>query len=372
MNAIELTQALVRLDSINPQSPERPCAELTGGLLEGAGFSVARHEFAPGRTSIVARRAGTASGEAPLCFAGHLDTVPLGKAPWSHDPLGGELSAGRLFGRGSSDMKSGIAAMVAAALELARAPLRRGLTLLLVSGEETGCEGSLHLARTPGALGTASALVIGEPTDNRPVLGHKGALWIRARTRGVTAHGSMPERGVNAVVKAARAVLALEEFRFEVLPDPLLGAPTLNVGTFHGGLNLNSVPDEATFGLDLRTIPALRHQDLLRALQERLGPEVELEPLVDLEGISTQADHPFVETVRDALEEAIGDRPPTGIATYFTDASVLKPAFGGVPTVILGPGEMALCHQTDEHCRVDRVEQAVAAYLGLARAWCGA
>src|SRR5437588_407730 len=157
-------------------------------------------------------------------------------------------------------MKSGVAAIVAAALQLSRARLRGpGMTLVLVAGEETGCEGAAHLARTPGALGRAGALVVAEPTGIQPVIGHKGALWLRARFRGVTAHGSMPERGVNAVVKAARAVLKLADLRFDVAPDPLLGAPTLNVGTFAGGLNLNSVPDEAVIGIDLRTIPAQRH-----------------------------------------------------------------------------------------------------------------
>jgi succinyl-diaminopimelate desuccinylase len=340
------------------------------GLLEEAGFAVAMHEFAPGRTSVVARRGG---GGPPLCFAGHLDTVPLGAAPWKHDAFGGEIDAGRLFGRGASDMKSGVAAMVAAAVRLGRAPLRKGgLTLVLVAGEETGCEGAAHLARTPGALGQAGAMVVGEPTGNVPVIGHKGALWLRARTRGVTAHGSMPEKGVNAVVKAARAVLALSGFHFDVAPDPLLGAPSLNIGTFHGGLNVNSGPDEAVIGLDMRTVPALRHAELRRQIAELLGPEVELTPMVDLEGVRTSQDDPFVQGVREAVAQVTGERPAPGIATYFTDASVLTPAYGGIPTVVLGPGEMALCHQTDEHCRVERIEQAVEAYLRIAQSWCGA
>jgi succinyl-diaminopimelate desuccinylase len=252
-------------------------------------------------------------------------------------------------------------------------PARFATTLVLVAGEETGCEGAAHLARVPGALGEAGALVVGEPTGNRPVVGHKGALWLRARTRGVTAHGSMPKMGVNAVVKAARAVLALSDFRFEgVAPDPLLGEPTLNIGTLHGGLNVNSVPDEATIGIDIRTVPAQRHAELRAKIAALLGPEVELSPIVDLEGVRTAADDPFVQRVSEIVARATGERHAPGAATYFTDASVLTPAYGGVPTVVLGPGEMALCHQTDEHCRVDRIEQAVEAYVDLARGWCGA
>jgi succinyl-diaminopimelate desuccinylase len=370
MNAVELTRVLVRIDTVNPRSPERPCAEIVGKLLEEAGYAVALHEFAPGRASLVARRDGPGM---PICLAGHIDTVPLGAAPWSKDPFGGEVDAGKLYGRGSSDMKSGVAAMVEAALRLAKAPLRKaGITLVIVAGEETGCEGAAHLARVPGALGRAGAMVVGEPTGNRPVIGHKGALWLKARTRGVTAHGSMPQMGVNAVVKAARAVLDLSALRFDVAPDPLLGGPTLNVGTFQGGLNVNSVPDEAVIGIDIRTIPAQRHAHVLEQLESLLGPEVELTPVVDLEGIRTSEDDPFVRRVLDTVASVTGERQPPGTATYFTDASVLTPAYGGIPTVVLGPGEMALCHQTDEHCRVDRVEQAAEIYTQLLRAWCGA
>jgi len=370
MNAVELTQELVRIDTVNPASPERPCADLLGRLLEEEGFSVRMHEFAAGRASLVARREGKGP---PLCFAGHLDTVPLGAAPWKRQPFGGEIESGKLYGRGSSDMKSGAAAMVLAALRLGRSILRKaGLTLALVAGEETGCEGAAHLARTPGALGEASAMIVGEPTGNVPVLGHKGAFWLRARTRGVTAHGSMPSMGVNAVVKAARAVLALDSFRFDVQPDPFLGGPTLNIGLIQGGMNVNSVPDEAVIGIDMRTIPAQDHAALRARLSQLLGGEVELTPIVDLPGVRTAEDDPFARTVVETVARITGERHPPAAATYFTDASVLTPAFGGIPTVVLGPGEMALCHQTDEHCRVERIEQAVEAYVEIARAWCGA
>jgi succinyl-diaminopimelate desuccinylase len=178
--------------------------------------------------------------------------------------------------------------------------------------------------------------------------------------------------GVNAVIKAARAVLDLSAVRFDVAPDPLLGAPTLNVGTIQGGLNVNSVPDEAVIGIDIRTIPAQRHAQMRKQLEALLGPEVEITPMVDLEGIRTSEDHPFVRRVLEVAASVTGDRQPPGPATYFTDASVLTPAYGGIPTVVLGPGEMALCHQTDEHCRIDRIEQASEIYTQLARAWCGA
>lgn len=367
MDAVELTRALLRFDTINPTSPERPCALHLAGALEGAGFRVSRHEFAPGRTSVVAR---SGDGRRPaLCFAGHIDTVPLGAAPWSRDPFAGEIDGDRLYGRGSSDMKSGVAALACAAIDAARAAPAPDLLLVIVAGEETGCEGSAHLARTAGALGTAGAVVVAEPTGNEPLVGHKGALWLRARTRGVTAHGSMPERGVNAIYEAARAVAALEQYRFDVPADPLLGSPTLNVGTIAGGLNVNSVPDEATIGIDVRTIPAQRNADVRAALQQRLGPDVELSTVMDVGALRTAVEDPWIQQVFDLVAARGRARPAARSASYFTDASVLTPALGGVPTVILGPGELAQAHQTDEYCLVSRVREAVDLYREVVARW---
>ncbi len=368
---VSLTQQLVRFDTINPTSTERACAEWLEQLLEAGGFTVRLHEFAPGRASLVARAPG--GSEPPLCFAGHLDTVPLGLAAWAHQPFAGETSAGRLYGRGSSDMKSGIAALACAALDVVRAgPLRKaGLLLVFVAGEETGCEGAAHLARTAGALGPAGAMVVGEPTDGLPLVGHKGALWLQARTRGVTAHASMPERGVNAIYRAARAVATLESFRFDVAADPLLGRPTLNVGTIRGGLNVNSVPDEVVLGVDIRTIPSQRHEAVRLELARALGPDVELTTRVDVPGLCTEASHPFVRQVFDLVEPRLGRRPEAASAPYFTDASILTPAFGGIPTVVLGPGTMGQAHQTDESVEVRCIEETTEVYRELGRRWCG-
>ena len=370
IDATELTRELVRIDSINPTSTERVCALKIGALLEGAGFSTRLFEFAPDRTSLVARL-GTTNAPS-ICFTGHLDTVPLGAAPWSRDPLAGELDSGRLYGRGASDMKSGVAAIVAAALELSRLPAgRAGLELVFTAGEETGCQGAAHLARTAGALGRAGAIVVAEPTGNEPLVGHKGALWLRLRTRGVTAHGSMPERGVNAIYKAARAIARLEEFRFSVAPDALLGSPSLNVGTIRGGLNTNSVPDLVELTVDLRTTPAVNHAALRAQIAALLGPDVEVEALIDASSVRTREDDPFIEGVIEVLKEVRQTQPRIGSASYFTDASALTAAYGFVPTVILGPGELALCHQTDEWCETIKIGQAVEAYLEIARRWCG-
>lgn len=372
LDAVELTKQIVRMNTINPPGEEEACARHLGALLEAAGCSVAYHKLGEKRASLVARIGGS-DDKAPLCLTGHIDTVPLGAAQWSKDPFAGETDQGRLYGRGTSDMKCGVAAFVAATVALA-AKLERspGLELVITAGEEIGCEGAFDLVRQQGALGRAGAVIVGEPTSNYPYVGHKGAFWLYARTRGVTAHGSMPERGDNAVYKAARAVTALEHFHFDNPPHSLMGQATLNVGTMHGGLNVNSVPDEAAIAIDIRSVPTSRHDDIRRALQEKLGVEVELETIIDLDSIYSEPDQPWIQQLFDITEPYLGKRPEPQVATYFTDAAALTPAYGNPPTVILGPGEPQMAHQTDEYCVIKHVENSVALYEEIIAKWCGA
>src|SRR5205085_734149 len=178
----------------------------------------------------------------------------------------------RLYGRGSTDMKGGIGAIVVAAIGLAP-HLREtaGLVLVITAGEEVGCEGARFLADRK-LLDRAGAIVVAEPTANYPYVGHKGLAWFEVETTGVTAHGSMPEVGDNAIVKMARVIGDLERFRFPVESHPVMGSPTMNVGTIHGGLNTNSVPDEARITLDTRTVPGIDHVHLCRSLEALLAP----------------------------------------------------------------------------------------------------
>jgi succinyl-diaminopimelate desuccinylase len=369
--ALELTQRLIRFKTVNPPGDERACTQHVGHLLEDAGFAISYHEFAERRTSLVARIGGNGD-KPPLCFTGHLDTVPLGAAPWASDPFAAETASGRLYGRGSSDMKSGVAAIVITMLELApklqRSP---GVVLVITAAEETGSEGALHLAGLGQVLGRAGAMVVAEPTANYPYVGHKGTLWLKGCTRGVTAHGSMPKRGVNAIYKAARAVGKLEHFDFKAKRHAVLGAPTLNVGTIHGGMNINSVPDRTEIGIDLRTIPGQDHAALCAELQSYLGDEVELSATVDVGSLWTDPDDSWVQQVFSIMAPLLGETLEPRSASYFTDGATLAPAYGRPPTVILGPGEPALAHQTDEYCVIERIAQAIEANLLITKAWCG-
>ncbi len=369
--ALDLTRALIGFNTINPPGKERSCVEYLGGLLEAAGFHLRYDEFAPERTSLVARKGGSVE-KPPLCFVGHVDTVPLGATPWTVDPFKAEISGKKLYGRGSSDMKSGVAAFVVAAIELSnRLEGTAGLTLVIVGGEETGCEGSFHLAELPELLGKAGSILVAEPTSNRPLVGHKGSLWLRAVTRGVTAHGSMPERGVNAIYKAVDAITRLRSFDFDFPSHPHLGGPTLSVGTISGGININNVPDQASIGIDIRTIPGQDHTALMKRIGGYLGEEVELSRVLDVNGLWTEPTDPWVQVVFETMTTILGYRPDVATVPYFTDGAALTPAYGGVPTVIQGPGEAAMAHQTDEYCDVDCINQAVEAYVEIARKWCG-
>jgi succinyl-diaminopimelate desuccinylase len=364
VSALELALELVGLDTINPPGDEAPAADLIARRLDAAGLAVERFEHAPGRPNLVARLPGRDAGRPALCMTGHLDTVPLGGAPWSAEPFG-ELRDGRLFGRGSSDMKGGVAAIVVAAERVAAlGGGDAGLELVLTAAEETGCEGARWLAGA-GVLGRAGAVLVAEPTGGLPLLAHKGVLFARAATEGISAHGSAPHLGRNAIYPLARAVAALAGVTFDVPEHPLLGSPTLNVGTFHGGSGVNLVPDRAEAQIDVRTVPGLTGEMVLDRLRTAAGPEVTIEPWIDLAPVVTDPGDPWLETVF-----AIRPAEP-GAVSYFTDAAALTPAYGDPPTVIWGPGEADQAHQTDEWARADLIDAAAEDYTELARRWCG-
>jgi succinyl-diaminopimelate desuccinylase len=368
---VELARDLVRTDTVNPPGHEARLASALARRLEDAGFDVALHDIGPDRASLVARLRGR--GDAPaLCLTGHLDTVPLGEAPWQRDPLGGEVADGRLHGRGSSDMKGGVAAIVVAAERVAA--LGRGdagLEIVLCAGEETGCEGSLALARADGALGRAGAVLVAEPTSNYPCVAHKGVVWLDAVAEGRTAHGSAPHLGDNAVLHLAEAVLSLAGARFDVPDDPLLGAPTINVGTFAGGANVNSVPDRAVAAIDVRTTPSLDAEAVADRLGAAAGERVRLSQRMALDAVAADPAGDWIRQVFDVMAPLIGERPePRGLA-YFTDAAALAPAYGSPPVVVCGPGDADQAHATNESCSVEAIEASTEAIFEIARRWCG-
>ena len=368
-DAVSLTRDLLRFDTVNPPGRERDCAQMAGRLLKEWGFSVEYFEYEDGRTSVIAR-AGGSDRKPPLCMTGHLDVVPLGTRKWSKDPFSGEADGDKLYGRGSSDMKAGVAAMLIAARGFAKKLNNTpGLVLVLTAAEEGGCIGSRHLAALPNLMGKAGAIVVGEPTSNYPMVGHKGSIKMYAAFKGVSAHGSMPQLGVNAIYKAARAIAKLEGFEFGVAPHPVMGAPTLNVGTFAGGSGVNLVPDAATIGIDIRTVPGMDHEALLSRLRI-LFENAELDVFSNLDAVWTAPEEEWVQRVFAICKPILKEAPEARTAPYMTDAANLRKVYAGAPTLVLGPGEASMAHQTDEYCNMERIRQSVAIYEDIIRDWC--
>jgi succinyl-diaminopimelate desuccinylase len=177
IDPIALSRELIAFNTVNPPGQELACIQHLERFLSAAGLETSIQTFAPDRANLIARIKGNDS-KLPLCFTGHVDTVPLGNAPWSVDPFAGEIIDGKLYGRGSTDMKCGVAAFVAAVCNTAdQLKGSGGVMLAITAGEEIGCEGAFEMAKA-GTLGKAGALVVAEPTSNVAVVGHKGALWI--------------------------------------------------------------------------------------------------------------------------------------------------------------------------------------------------
>jgi len=179
----------------------------------------------------------------------------------------------------------------------------------------------------------------------------------------------MPQLGVNAIYKAAHAVAALERFDFRACPHPVMGVPTMNVGTMAGGSGVNMVPDTASIGVDIRTVPGMDHAALLARLRDTLG-EAEMDVFSDLPPVWTPPQQEWVGRVYEICRVQLGTKPEPRTATYMTDAANLLKVYAGAPTVVLGPGEPELAHQTDEWCSQERIRQAVAIYEAIIKDWC--
>ncbi|SFF18251.1 M20 family metallopeptidase [Sunxiuqinia elliptica] len=361
-DVVQLSQELIRFNTVNPPGNEAEAARYIGNLLSAHGFQVEYPVFSDNRLHVVAEK-GLSAGYAPIVLSGHLDVVPVGKGSWKYDPFLGVIEGDKIYGRGASDMKGGVAAMICAAINSFREtkPLG-GVRLLLTAGEELGCQGAVQLAKTITSPVKASAIIVGEPTANFPTIGHKGGLYLNASAQGKTAHSSMSELGDNAIYKVARAIQKIEEMTFDVESDPLLGLTTLNVGRMSGGMNINSVPDYAEFSIDIRSTGKVRHSEILDRLQQELGSAIQLDVLVDLPAVRTNEQDPFVELVNAVCRSKVKGISGAKALPYLTDGSVLQQLYEGASTIILGPGEPEQAHQTNEYCSIDKLVQAVAIY----------
>ncbi|MGA2401277.1 MAG: M20 family metallopeptidase [Syntrophobacteraceae bacterium] len=375
---LDLTSEMVRVQTVNPPGDELPLAEMLRDRISGCGIEVRLLSLGENRANLISRISG--SGERPsMVLCGHLDTVPFGNEPWEHPPLSGIKVDDRIFGRGSSDMKGGVAAMVAAAVAIRRSGLRlRGdLVLAFTAGEEVDCLGARSMVEGR-LLEGAGCLVIAEPSDMDVYIAQKGALWLEAITYGKAAHGSLPHQGRNAILPMADFVLKAVNALDPCVRHRHLGQPTINIGTIQGGLRTNIVPDCCRLTIDLRTLPGQDHQHLYGMFRELLEKsakaacvESEFRIIASRSSVDTPADDPFVELFTEAARQVLGTKPDTGGAPYFTEAAFFVPALK-VPMVICGPGEAALAHKANESVKIDNLYKAARTYALAAARFLGA
>ena len=360
-------QQLVRTPSENPPGEEAAAAALTSALCKDLGLEVEEHEAEPGRPSVVARWRG--SDGPTLCYCSHIDVVPVGDpALWERDPFSGAIEDGRMHGRGSSDAKGPVAAAIEAVgiLKAAGWEPRGTLELALVADEETmGFQGAGYLVEK--GIVAPDVAIVGEPTSLRVVRAQRGASWFRLATRGVAGHGSAPERGVNAIKHMAEIVLHLED----TLPDvthPLLGGPTLNVGTIRGGEKVNIIPAACVAEIDRRTVPGETRDSVIAGIEEAIERARKRFPDVDAhldlaffaEPFEVAADSRVVTTAVEAIRSTTGrDVDVIG----FRGASDARFLFEtGADVIVCGPGDITLAHTARESIDLAELEQGAIAY----------
>ena len=369
--AVRLAASLIETDTANPPGGEALAAGLVARHLTDHGVTAEIRAWGDGRANLIARLDGTDPGAPALLLNGHLDTVGLGSQPWTVDPLGGAVEGGRLYGRGSSDMKGGAAAMVVAFERLAAAwessPGRWPVVLALTAGEETGCEGARLIA---GDLPRVGAIVVGEATAAHVVVGHKGLMWARLEARGSAAHASQPSLGRNAIAGLASVIGRINDIDPALLaPESELGLPTIVATMIGGGTGRNVVPDFCSCTLDVRLTSTFGESQASRVLHDiSAGADVTVEVDLVIPPVLSKAGDPWVESVLTMT----GDHGVRRTASYFTDASVLGPALGDPPVCIVGPGEPALAHRVDEWCSVTAIERCADLYEAIARDWSAA
>lgn len=373
--AVALAKALVAIPSVNPDleeggAGEARVAHFAGELLEGWGFRVERREPAPGRVSVLARGGRGVPGARELVLCGHLDTV--GVAGMSVEPYTPDVRDGRLYGRGACDMKGGVAALLSAARGLHETGVRGEVTVALTADEEHASVGLLDLLDGPlapapeEAGGSERAAVVTEPTALSVMPAHKGFQWEELRFRGRAAHGSRPDRGVDAIRQAGRFLALLDRYdeQLQGRPEhPLLGHGSVHAGTIRGGSAPSVYPEECRLVLERRTLPG-ETAERVRAEVEALvadlpgGPreaEVEVaDGLIRPPG-ETDGDGPLARGLRDAAREEGVETPVAGMTAWVEAAFLLQ---AGIPAVTFGPGSIEEAHGPDESVPVEEIEAA--------------
>ena len=378
---LELLMEMVKAPS-HPGVPrqEEAAAQALGGYLRERGLSADLVEVREGRPNVLASIAGKAPGP-HLLLCGHLDTVPPNEGSPA-DFFSAAIRDERMFGRGTVDMKGALAAMAGALVDIRDSGgLASGrVTLAAVIDEEMESLGAEALILSGFK---ADGAVIGEPTENRVAIGHKGLEWLEVVFTGRAAHGSTPEAGVSAIAAAAHFVSLVESElipAFERRRDPVLGLPAINMGTVKGGQQPSMVAADCTVQLDRRWVTTETIDQVMGDLEDILTKVRDARPGLKTElkrmpgGMATmlhgplviEPAHPLVEAAQGAFRD-LGRAPgPLTVFPAWTDGALISRE-AGIPTLIWGPGELALAHSAEESVPLGEITLAARLYAAAAR-----
>jgi acetylornithine deacetylase len=377
-DAVALLRELVRVDSRNPSlapgaPAEGPIAHVLVDAFRAWGVDAKVQDALPGRPNVVATIKGTGGGKS-LMFNGHIDVVDV--AGMVHPPFDANEKDGRLYGRGSSDMKGGVAAMCAAAARL-KGRLKGDLIVACVADEEWESAGTTSLMRS-GLR--ADAAIVTEPTGLQLMPAHKGFVWMEFTIEGRAAHGSRWDLGIDAIRNAGLVLAEFDRIDREELPKkthPLLGRPSLHVGTIRGGSGLSTYPERCDFTIERRTLPGENTGGIVNELNSGIWavglgkPELKfgftMRSTFEQPPSDVALDAPVVVALSKTLREHGLSDKPAGMSAW-TDAALLNKA--GIPAICFGPGDMGLAHAAEEYIEVREVAQATDILESFALAWC--
>lgn len=373
----EMLRELISIPSVSSLVPEldqgnEAVIHRLAEWLEGSGYRV-RIQTLPGYPDKANLIATLGVGNDGLVLAGHTDTVPYDREGWRHDPFALTEEDDRLYGLGTSDMKSFLALAIEAARGLRAQDLARPLTLLATADEESSMAGARALARAGTALGRYA--VIGEPTGLRPVRLHKGVLMEAIRLIGRSGHSSDPALGNSALEGMQELLGELLRWRSELQAghrNPTFGVPvpTLNLGHIHGGDNPNRICGRCELHIDLRPLPGLDPQALRQALEARVAA------VAERRGLGWQIESLFpgvppMETPADSaivrFAEGLSGHPAEAVA-FATEGPFLNAL--GMETLVWGPGDIAQAHQPNEYLATERIEPTLAGLRAMIRQFC--
>lgn len=357
--ALELLIQSVNIDTT--LGNEKELADILEVVFQENDFEVRQVEYSPGRNGIIATYS---NGEGPvLGYSGHLDVVPVGEVPWETEPFEATEKDGKLYGRGTCDMKSGVVAMMAGAFRAIKDQELQGTVKFAITiGEETSSIGAKQFLDM-GEVDDIDAMLIAEPTDLKVGVAHKGALWPEITFYGQTAHGSMPHKGINAIENAMKGVQAIgEALDLSQDVDEAVGPSTKSLNIMQGGNGTNVVPDQCIVRYDIRTIVSQDHEELKQRISDVLDGLAEgdnefkydIKFINDLPAMKTNQDDPFVHLVVESVDEATERKGEVKNPAYYTDASIFFQSSKEYPIIILGPGIAEMAHQPNEYVEIDK------------------